>query len=230
MTYTAVAKDITVLGQQFQSFLNEAGQVVFSIVSAARGLDKPETSFRRLRASKQLKALLGKAPETSTLKTNVSPRSISVVTMTELTQMVNILAEQGDDRAISMQQASFALMLQQSVDVAYGTKRESEEYTSKASELAKVIEEERQSLRRFSGSITNPTIACNLYTFNNDLVYGTGNTRDTYEGSDRDRKHTQMEAMEMIQAGMKMGGCDLEAIKQLSPNLFNTKVSKLGSK
>jgi hypothetical protein len=174
--YVAVAKDIQVLGQTFQSFLTENGEVVFSKTSTARGLDLSDPKrVSEILASKSFKSLPGhnsSDSENNKLRAVVgsSTVSISVVTLSQLAQLVNYLAEKGDDRAIAMQQASFAVMLQQSVDVAYNVTRESAEYTDSASQLATLLEKQRKELREMSGRVTNPYLACNTYTANNNLI------------------------------------------------------------
>lgn len=225
MTYIAVATNITVLGQTFESFKTEDGQVVFSQSSSATGLDIGESSIRSLRQSKAIKAIQGKGSVTRSLRTVKSNNPIAVVTMAELTAIVSLLSERGKPRAIAMQQASFAVTLQMAVDTAYGVNRENQEYLDSAADLARRIEKHRKELRTASGAITNPTLACNLYNFNNDLVYGEGFTRDTYEGDDTDKKHWQETSLELIQSGLKLAGMSLEDIKVQSPILLG-KLSK----
>ena len=125
-----------------------------------------------------------------------------------------------------MQQASFAVMLQQSVDVAYGVNRESVEYTVQAANLAKLIEARRNELRTMSGALTNPYLACNTYLDNNEFIYGKDLTRDTYTGEDADKKHEHMRMLEGIQAGMKMAGMSFEELLPLSYEIFTKQMSK----
>jgi hypothetical protein len=225
--YVSEAKTIQVLGQEFQSFLTEEGSVVFSQSSVAKGLGVAESSIRSLRQSKQLEDLQGKRSDIRSLKVSHSRKPINVVNMTELTIMVGVLADRDHDRATAMQQASFAIMLQQSVDVAYGTERPAQEYVDRAAELAILVEKTRKELREISGRITNPTIACNLYKVNNQLVYGENVNRDTYEGDDAALKHSKVKSLEMMQAGMKMSGMSLEEIVKLSHEVYLTKLCKV---
>jgi hypothetical protein len=146
--------------------------------------------------------------------------------MTELSELVNYLAERGHDRAVAMQQASFAVMLQQSVDVAYNVTRESAEYTDSASELATLLEKQRKELREMSGRVTNPYLACNTYTANNNLIYGEGLTRDTYEGDDAAIKHSEMKMLEGIQAGMKITGMPIEELIERSHIVYHQKIKR----
>lgn len=227
MTYVATPKDITVLGQIFQSFATETGEVVFSQSSSSVGLDIAETSVRRFLSENSPKALQGKVSGVRHFlkaKVGESVQKISVVSMADLTAIVSYLADKGHDRAVAMQQASFALMLQQSVDVAYNVTRESKEYTDKASHLALLLEKTRKELREISGRVTNPTLACNLYTANNTLVYGEGKTRDNYSEEDAAILHSRLKTLESIQAGMKVAGMDIESIKIASHHMYNLRL------
>lgn len=229
MSYIAEPKEIEVLGQKFQSFLDESGNVVFSQTSAAKGLNLT-TPYRitEIQASKSFKAICSKDFEIrKTLKTTVSPRAISVVTMSELTELVNYLASRGDDRAVAMQQASFATVLQMSVDTAYGVSRDRQEYVDAATQAAKWLEERRKELRKVSYQLTNPTIACNLYQYNNELVYGLGINRDTYEGEDVAHKHFLVTTLESLQAGLKLAGLSIEDIKERSIDIYNNRIARM---
>lgn len=225
MSYIAVEKIIEVLGQKFQSFKTEDGEVVFSQTSAALGLDIASSTILRLKQSEAFKALPGNSSVILRLKVSHSIKPIAVVTMAELANIVSLLAERGHDRAVAMQQASFAIMLQQSVDVAYGVQRESREYTEAAADLALLLEKTRRELREMSGRITNPTIACNLYQVNNDLVYGSGYNRDSYDGRDAAQKHSTLKCLEMMQAGMKMAGMPLSDIVTLSHDMYQKRLN-----
>jgi hypothetical protein len=231
--YVSEAKTIQVLGQEFQSFLTEEGSVVFSQSSVAKGLDISESYARKafaLSSSEKPETLTGYVKSGRTkikVRSGKSVQHISVVTMTDLTLMVSYLADRDHDRATAMQQASFAIMLQQSVDVAYGTERPAQEYVDRAAELAILVEKTRKELREISGRITNPTIACNLYKVNNQLVYGENVNRDTYEGDDAALKHSKVKSLEMMQAGMKMSGMSLEEIVKLSHEVYLTKLCKV---
>jgi hypothetical protein len=226
MVYTAEKRMVNVSGQEFESYLTEDGEVVFSQTSAALGLAVSESVIRSIRSAKRLKALQGDGSVIRSLRVSHGRRPISVVSMAELTELVGYLAERGHDRAVAMQQASFAVMLQASVDEAYGVVRERAEYLRAAASLAALIEECREKLRKISGAMTNPTLACNVYVANNTLIYGEGLNRDTYTGEDAHIRHTLEEQLEAIQAGMKLAGLSLPEVLELSHKVYHERLAK----
>jgi len=120
---------VNVLGVEFQAFINpQSKQAVFSQRGTARALKMPETSLRRILTSESFKVLRGGHFLCATLETTVSSKPISVVTQTDLVLIVQIASEKGNLVAQSMQDASFAVLLQESVDRALGVEREREEY------------------------------------------------------------------------------------------------------
>lgn len=132
---------IKVLGVKFQAFVDpETAQPVFSQRGAARALQMPGTSLRRILASNNFKALRGKDLPCAELDTTVSSKPISVITQTDLVFLVQIAAEKGYLVAKSMQEASFAVLLQQSVDEALGVARTRKEYLDVGATLRQRLE------------------------------------------------------------------------------------------
>jgi hypothetical protein len=72
----------------------------------------------RILSSEEFNILRGEDIQWRTLDTEVNPNPISVVTQSDLVLLVQIAAEKGYPVARSMQEASFAVLLQQSVDEA----------------------------------------------------------------------------------------------------------------
>jgi hypothetical protein len=123
------AFEIKVLGVAFQSFIDPSNNhPVFSKHGAAEGLKVPESSLRKIIASQSFQGLRGNSFHCAKLNTEVSPRPISVITQSDLVILVKLLAEKGYPVAISMQDASFAVLLQQSVDEVLNVERSRKDY------------------------------------------------------------------------------------------------------
>ena len=133
---------VNVLGVEFQAFLDpQSKQPVFSQRGTARALKMPRTSFlTRILHSDAFKRLRGGNFSRPTLNTIVSSQPISVVTQLDLVLIVQIASEQGNAVAKSMQDASFAVLLQESVDRALGADRDREEYIQSGTDLRLQLE------------------------------------------------------------------------------------------
>lgn len=133
--------EVNVLGVEFQAFLDpDSKEAVFSQRGAARALKMPRTNLIRILNSSPFKRLRGDDFPRATLSTTVSPNPISVVTQTDLVLIVQIAAEKGNPVARSMQDASFAVLLQESVDRALGVERERKEYIQTGTDLRLKLE------------------------------------------------------------------------------------------
>jgi hypothetical protein len=133
--------DITVLGVSFQAFIDPTtNQAVFSQRGAADGLKIPESSLRKILLSESFKSLRGSTSPCAKLCTEVSPKPISVVTQSDLVILVKLAAEKSYPVAISMQDASFAILLQQSVEEALGIERSRTEYLESGATLRQQLE------------------------------------------------------------------------------------------
>lgn len=121
---------IDVLGVNFQSFLDPStGFPVFSQSGASRGLDIPRRSVVDIMASERFKALRGKeSPMGEKLLTEVNSQPILVITQTDLVILVQIGSEKKYPVPQSMQEASFAVLLQQSIDEKLNISRPRKEY------------------------------------------------------------------------------------------------------
>lgn len=193
MAYVAPEVKVVVLGVEFQAFKTEDSRVVFSQSGVARGFEIDETSVRRIRASKTLKALPDKdfSPG-GRLKTTSNSQPISVVTEAELVAMVGILAERGNDRAVAMHQASFAVVLKAEVDKALGQPTDTKEDIAKAAKLREQAEQARVQAREDGKLARNDFTA----TLKEHGVYGYGyanNTNAIYTGL-HDKTATQLKA------------------------------------
>lgn len=132
---------VNVLGVEFQAFIDpQSDQAVFSQRGTARALKMPRTSLRRILTSGGFKALRGGNFSCPTLDTTVSSKPISVVTQSDLVLIVQIASEKGNPVAQSMQDASFAVLLQESVDRALGVEREREDYIQSGTDLRLQLE------------------------------------------------------------------------------------------
>lgn len=135
------AFSIPVLGVSFQAFIDPTtNQAVFSQRGAADGLKIPESSLRKILSSESFKALRGNSSPCAKLSTEVSPKAISIVTQSDLVILVKLAAEKGYPVAISMQDASFAVLLQQSVDEVIGVERSRTEYLEGGASLRQQLE------------------------------------------------------------------------------------------
>lgn len=136
-----ISGGIKVLGVKFQAFVDPStSQPVFSQRGAARALKMPGTSLRRILMSEDFKALRGGYYCCTELNTTVSSTPISVITQADLVLLVQIAAEKGYFVARSMQEASFAVLLQQSVDEALGVERTRKEYLDAGASLRQKLE------------------------------------------------------------------------------------------
>jgi hypothetical protein len=132
---------VNVLGVVFQAFIDPQNkQAVFSQRGTARALKMPKTSLTDIINSKAFKQLRGSDLPWARLKTTVSPTPISVVTQSDLILIVQIASEKGFPVAKSMQDASFAVLLQESVDRALGVDRDREEYIQAGTQLRLQLE------------------------------------------------------------------------------------------
>ena len=124
-----ISGGIDVLGVKFQAFIHpKTNQAIFSRSSVSRSLEISLRSIVRIIESEQFKALRGEDFQIGRLLTTVSPRSIAVVTQTDLVCIVKIASEKGFPVAKSMQDASFAVLLQQSIDEKLNVSRSRKEY------------------------------------------------------------------------------------------------------
>lgn len=132
---------VNVLGVEFQAFIDpKTSQAVFSRRGTARALKMPRTSLARIIESEAFKRLRGEDFPCLKLDTTVSSKPISVVTQSDLILIVQIAAEKGFPVAKSMQDASFAILLQESVDRALGVERNREEYIQTGTQLRLQLE------------------------------------------------------------------------------------------
>ena len=139
--YRAPEIKVKVLGVKFQAFTDPGiSQTIFSQRGSARALKIPARSLRRILASDEFKCLRGNDLPWGRLDTEVSSKPISVITQTDLVLLVQIAADKGYSVAKSMQEASFAVLLQQSVDQALGTERPIQEYLDKGASLQQQLE------------------------------------------------------------------------------------------
>jgi hypothetical protein len=133
--------DFPVLGVSFQGFLDpRINQVVFSQRGVARALKAAESTVRRWLASEPFKTFNSKASMRATLQTEANGNPISVVTQADLVALIRIGAEAGNSVARSMHDASFATVLQQSVDQVLGIERPVEEYLDKGTSVRQKAE------------------------------------------------------------------------------------------
>jgi hypothetical protein len=132
---------VNVLGVVFQAFIDpQSKQAVFSQRGTARALKMPRTSLTRIINSKAFKSLRGDDSPFPKLRTTVSPMPISAVTQSDLILIVQIASEKNFPVAKSMQDASFAVLLQESVDRALGIDRDRDEYLSAGTSLRVQLE------------------------------------------------------------------------------------------
>lgn len=132
---------VQVMGITFQAFIDPSTkQAVFSQSGAARGLQIPRKSADNIFASEQFKHLRGGDFPMAELLTEVNSRPISVVTQADLVLLVQIASEKEYLVAKSMQNASFAILLQQSVDEALKIERSRKEYLEAGATLRQRLE------------------------------------------------------------------------------------------
>lgn len=130
------AKEFPVLGVIFQGFLDpRINQVVFSQSEVARALRIDERTVRRWLDSYRFRVLRGEPFLRGTLLTEVSSNPISVVTQADLVVLIRIGAERKNSVARSMHDASFAVLLQQSVDQVLGISRPISQYHKQGATL-----------------------------------------------------------------------------------------------
>lgn len=136
-------KPIFVLGVEFQAFVDpNSGQAVFSQSGVARALDVNESTIRRWLKSKHFERLRGKAFKPGKLLTEANPIPINIVTQSDLVALVKIGSRKSNAIAKSMQDSSFPIVLQQSVDEALGVKRPRSEYLDSGAALRQRLEGE----------------------------------------------------------------------------------------
>lgn len=144
------ALDFPVLGVHFQGFLDpRLNQVVFSQRGVARALKAAESTVRRWLASDQFKAYNSGHSMRATLLTEANGNPISVVTQADLVVLIKIGSENCNPVARSMQDASFATVLQQSVDQVLGIKRPTKEYLDKGAAVRQKVESRNEYLRAY---------------------------------------------------------------------------------
>lgn len=235
-------KEFNVLGVPFQAFIDENGQTVFSEIGVERGMQpekakgwlksiRSRSSFparqsqsqqalqpfktQPFRTSKDIPATADTAQYLKT-KTGRGTQTIRVITAAELLSVVSYLAERGNARAISMQEAGFAAILQQTIDDYDGIQRTHKEYNEPATQLRKNREQARVELRSITGKFTTPTFHCNVFKPNNNLLFGEGYNRDSYKEDDRQYRLMLEGVLESIQYGLKMAGLPLEQVINIS--------------
>lgn len=136
-----IPEGVKVLGIKFQAFIDpKTNQAVFSQSGAARGLDIPRKSFLDILNSDEFKLLRGNDSPMAKLPTTVNSQPISVVTQADLVLLVRIAADKGYPVAKSMQDASFAILLQESVDHALKINRDRQEYREAGATLRQKLE------------------------------------------------------------------------------------------
>lgn len=132
---------VEVLGVEFQAFIDPTQtRPVFSKIGASRALKMPQTTVRRILESNDFKRLSGRHSPFAKLYTTVNTRPIAVVTQLDLVCLVQIAADRGYPVAKSMQEASFAVLLQESVDKAMGIERPRQTYLSRGASLRQRLE------------------------------------------------------------------------------------------
>lgn len=132
---------VIVLGVEFQGFVEpHDDHVVFSQSGVGRALNVSESSVRRWTRSKLFERLRGKPFAPVRLLTTANPMPINVVTQADLVILVKIASRKGNAIAKSMQDASFPVVLQQSVDEALGIQRPTSEYLSHGAMLRHRLE------------------------------------------------------------------------------------------
>ncbi len=234
-------KEFIVLGVPFQAFIDENGQTVFSEIGAERGL-RPEAArgwLKNLRSSRSRNNFA--APQTLPqqalqplktqpvrasndiqtaqylkVRTDRGVQTIRSIAAAELLYWVAYLADRGDARSTSMQQAGFAAILQQTIDKFNGIQRTHDEYLEPAAALREAVEYRRNKLRRTTGALTTPLLHCNVFKPNNDFIFGDGLTRDTYQGEDKEHLLYLMESLELVQSGLKMADLTLAEVIAIS--------------
>ena len=141
-----VAGGFNVLGVVFQGFVHpETNQVVFSLRGVSRGLEIHHRQVARILGSEAFKSLSAKAFNPAKLLTTAARPPISVVTQTDLTFLVKIASKKGYPVAESMQDASFAVLLQQSIDVTLKTQRNLTTYLEAGTTLQERMTERQQA-------------------------------------------------------------------------------------
>jgi|GEM_PF-4399427 len=127
-----------VLGVVFQGFIDPTtNQVVFSLSGVARGLEIHPQQASRILRSEAFKALSGGDSNHHKLLTTAAKPPISVITQSDLTLLVKLASEKGYPVAKSMQDASFAIILQQLIDETLGVNRNRKEYLDAGANLQK---------------------------------------------------------------------------------------------
>ncbi len=136
-----IPEGVKVLGIKFQAFIDpKTNQAVFSQSGAARGLDIPRQSFLDILNSDEFKLLRGDDFPMAKLPTKVNSQPISVVTQADLVLLVRIAADKGYPVAKSMQDASFAILLQESVDHALKINRDRQQYLEAGATIRQKLE------------------------------------------------------------------------------------------
>lgn len=249
-------KEFIVLGVPFQAFIDEDGQTVFSEIGVERGLrpEKPRGWLKNLRSrmslterqshSQQALQPFQTQPVRASndiqtaqylkVRTDRRVQTIRRLSAAELLYWVAYLADRGDARSISMQQAGFAAILQQTIDKFNGIQRTHDEYIEPAAALREAVEYRRNKLRRTTGALTTPLLHCNVFKPNNDFIFGDGLTRDTYQGEDKEHLLYLMESLELVQSGLKMADLTLAEVIAIShsrirPLLKNNKARIKGN-
>jgi hypothetical protein len=138
-----IQNPVIVLGVEFQAFISPIeNRLVFSQSGAARGLKIDEKTVRRIFGSKKFNALQGMDLMRGKLYTTENSNPISVVTQGDLALLVKICAEKAFPTAKAMHDASFAMLLQESVDIALGIARPRENYITRGVELRRQLEQQ----------------------------------------------------------------------------------------
>lgn len=132
---------VPVLGVEFQAFTDTfTTQAVFSQRGTARALKMADKVVREILASDEFKTLRGGNFPRGKLDTTINSRPIAIVTQADLVLLVQIAAERGYAVARSMQEASFAVLLQQSVDEVLQVSRSRQTYLDAGASLRQKLE------------------------------------------------------------------------------------------
>jgi len=157
-----------VLGVVFQGFIDPAtNQVVFSLPGVAQGLEISKSQSFYLLNSEAFKALAGRNSNRSKLLTTTAKPPISVITQSDLTLLVKLASEKGYPVAKSMQDASFAIILQQLIDETLGVNRNRKEYLDAGANLQKRLTKYQKATQKDKRDYRKSYQDLKKTTFNN---------------------------------------------------------------
>jgi hypothetical protein len=227
--YIAEPIKVICMGLTFEAYKAEDGSPVYSRRKAAEALGLPVSTFNKYRnriasggdlsristiTNARLQTVEALRRETlrhehgASLKAQTSTGTtiIEVILKSEILAWILVLAEAGSPKFKAMMDAGLATVFQMAEDRAFGVERSQDEYLAQAAELQQLSQKYREELRMVSGRITNPLLGPNVYKPNNELVYGPGLTRNTYDGDDAALRHELVKSAEMMEAGAKLFG------------------------